>query len=341
MSSASEGNENEVYEIHLKNLVGGASTHKVGTVQELRVRLALEAGVLSPCIVLCKCEGHRVVEDTDEIGEVFRGEAQPYELYSINNEEGAKKDVTGWSADKWLDAVEAHGRYGDERLMDTQELLRPLKLADKEFERKMREWGEIIFEKAQSHRLLDEVAGRVKAALALGVSVGAFTGPDRTTLLHRAAEFGHTDLLRTLLHASEEVDVDGAGVAGITPLGKAAREGHLDAVALLLGARVDVSVSVKDPLWYATGRGRPDVVALLIKAGAKVNEANDRGTTVLHYASECGHVEVIHVLLLHGAHGEAEDNNGDTPYDCALDEETRKALKRDVRENHLHCDARS
>lgn len=55
---------------------------------------------------------------------------------------------------------------------------------------------------------------------------------------------------------------------------------------------------------------RPDVAALLLRAGAAVDAVNDRGHTPLHLVQDR---RVLQVLLRHGATLEARGTDGDTP----------------------------
>jgi ankyrin repeat protein len=43
--------------------------------------------------------------------------------------------------------------------------------------------------------------------------------------------------------------------------------------------------------------GHEDVVSALIKAGANVNEKDDRGNTALIYAAGKGHIAIVNMLL--------------------------------------------
>ena len=125
-------------EFRVTNMVGDVSIVKASSMEELRVRAALHVGVLSPCIVLIKGYGDTVIEESQELLEVFGAESiQPHDVYVINKEEDVKHEATGWSAWKWINVLRPHVRFGDDR---TKELAEPLKLADERYEEKMREW---------------------------------------------------------------------------------------------------------------------------------------------------------------------------------------------------------
>ena len=60
--------------------------------------------------------------------------------------------------------------------------------------------------------------------------------------------------------------------------------------------------------------GRSEVAGLLLRAGAAVDAAEDRGHTALHLAADGGYTQVIEQLLAAGANLEASDRvEGWTP----------------------------
>jgi len=73
------------------------------------------------------------------------------------------------------------------------------------------------------------------------------------------------------------------------------------------------------PLHYAV-HARPEMVALLIRSGAKVNVKDDGGKTPLHLAALSGYVGVVKLLVEAGAELNATDKFGHTPlFDAAAD----------------------
>jgi ankyrin repeat domain-containing protein 17 len=60
-------------------------------------------------------------------------------------------------------------------------------------------------------------------------------------------------------------------------------------------------ISGNTPLHYAACGGYADVVRVLIKAGANVEEHNENGHTPLMEAASAGHVGVAKILLDSGA----------------------------------------
>jgi len=71
------------------------------------------------------------------------------------------------------------------------------------------------------------------------------------------------------------------------------------------------------PLLVAAIHGCTDLIPVLLKAGAAVNESDDRRRTALHLAVHCGHAEAARVLLEAGADADARDREGRTPRDLA------------------------
>ena len=88
----------------------------------------------------------------------------------------------------------------------------------------------------------------------------------------------------------------------------------------LLGAEPALqSPSLNAQLLEAVGRGNAAAVADLLSKGADVNTESDRGTTPLYIASEQGYVDVVRVLLEHGADPDTKDLElGRTPMRHAM-----------------------
>lgn len=60
---------------------------------------------------------------------------------------------------------------------------------------------------------------------------------------------------------------------------------------------------------------------MLIEHGATVNDRGGKyceGVTPLHDAASCGHVEVMNVLLQHGANPLAQTDAGESVYECLV-----------------------
>jgi ankyrin repeat protein len=77
------------------------------------------------------------------------------------------------------------------------------------------------------------------------------------------------------------------------------------------------------PLMLAGKGGHAEILAMLLKAGAKVDAANadifgGGGDTALHYAAEAQEHETFLLLLRAGADPNKKDKNGFTPMRRAL-----------------------
>lgn len=129
------------------------------------------------------------------------------------------------------------------------------------------------------------------------------------------------------------VDVNGADNVGGTPLHYALRvRGSAAEVLLdlLIDAGADVNArdrgGMRTPLLaHAASLRRPELVARLLRAGAKPKGAGCTGWTALHYAALCDDAETAAVLLAAGASPSAKDDEGQTPLDVAVVHGSRAA----------------
>jgi hypothetical protein len=74
-------------------------------------------------------------------------------------------------------------------------------------------------------------------------------------------------------------------------------------------------------LHRACAYGHRDAAALLLSAGAAIDDRNVEGATPLSRASRWGHAEVVTLLLEHGARAALADNSGKTPLDWAREKQ--------------------
>lgn len=127
---------------------------------------------------------------------------------------------------------------------------------------------------------------------------------------------------------------EGADGAGFTPLHFAAMANNLAAAKVLVanGAEVDaattfagrvkhgnIALTAITPLMIASAAASPEMVQLLLDAGAKVNQQDVRGMTALMFALSAEHPKIINakLLLARGAKLDLKMTSGDTAADWA------------------------
>ncbi|MEM9554284.1 MAG: ankyrin repeat domain-containing protein [Acidobacteriota bacterium] len=115
-----------------------------------------------------------------------------------------------------------------------------------------------------------------------------------------------------------EVDAE----TGLTPLALAAEMGQAEIVRILLQeGEVDPNHGgATTPLEAAVLEGDPEIVDLLLRFGADVNQAVDEGFTPLMTAATTGAQRIARRLLEAGARPRARNDEGKTAIDLATDE---------------------
>ena len=120
----------------------------------------------------------------------------------------------------------------------------------------------------------------------------------------------------------EDAEINGKCVTGATPLHYAVILGHLDVCGLLIkgGARIDeANDDDYTPLdWTATigCMVHMNICEVLLNGGADVDTKNNFCETALHMAAMTGHSDICEVLLNHGADIDIKNRNN---YMTALD----------------------
>ncbi|XP_064628158.1 ankyrin repeat domain-containing protein 17-like isoform X2 [Lineus longissimus] len=104
---------------------------------------------------------------------------------------------------------------------------------------------------------------------------------------------------------------------GDSLLSLACSAGYYELAQVLLAMRANVEDrGIKGdctPLMEAASGGFVDIVTLLIAHGADVNAQSSAGNTPLHYAACGGYADVVRVLIKAGANVEEHNENGHTP----------------------------
>ena len=136
------------------------------------------------------------------------------------------------------------------------------------------------------------------------LSTAALYAAGSDTRLADAAMQDDLDGVRSLL--SQHADVNAAQGDGATPLHWAALKGDPEMVRLLLQAGANVNAGTRvgslTPLYMAASNGNAPTVAVLLEAGADANAPSTaNGTTALMKAAAAGSADTVKLLLGHGA----------------------------------------
>ena len=130
----------------------------------------------------------------------------------------------------------------------------------------------------------------------------------RRSVLEHAAVTGQTSVVLALIENGADLSVNGPKA-----LNAALWQGHSEIAAALINSGLDINAKFGDPNKPAnlqTGRvalqtaaqgGHVDLVEMLLRHGANIEAANHLGETALHYAIRNGHLPVVSTLLANGA----------------------------------------
>lgn len=164
-----------------------------------------------------------------------------------------------------------------------------------------------------------DIADIVRLLLSAGANSEAEIRGDNRRPIHVAAARGSVETIGVLYQHG--VAMDARDSAGHRPLSVACHHGHADVVKTFLSLRQSLTMPFKDgphhdsPLCVAVKAGHIEVVQLLIRRGAFVNQMDEHGHAPLYYAAYHGHPEVLNVLIYAGAEllNEGENDDGLSP----------------------------
>lgn len=116
---------------------------------------------------------------------------------------------------------------------------------------------------------------------------------------------------------------------GSTPLLLATYYGHLDIATEILKHKPEIDAqdgSGNTALMGVCFKGYPDIARLLIKHGADVDKTNFNEASALIYAATFGQEDIAKLLLESGANAAHKDGKGNTAYDHAKMQGSKKLM---------------
>ncbi|XP_016971908.1 ankyrin-3 [Drosophila rhopaloa] len=149
-----------------------------------------------------------------------------------------------------------------------------------------------------------------------GANIGATTESGLTPL-HVASFMGCMSIVLYLLQHEASPDIP--TVRGETPLHLAARANQTDVIRILLrSAKVDaIAREGQTPLHVASRLGNINIIMLILQHGAEINAMTKDNYTALHIAAKEGQYDVVQMLLENGAKLDAVTKKGFTPLHLA------------------------
>jgi ankyrin repeat protein len=138
-----------------------------------------------------------------------------------------------------------------------------------------------------------------------------------------ASATGSLERVRVLVKEDRGL-VNAFAADGFFPLGLAAFFGHRAIVEFLLKNSADVRAAARNAqkvtaLHGAVARRDVEVVKLLLEHGADANAKQERGFVPLHDAAANGNLALVQLLVSHGARIDSRSEDGQTPGEMAAE----------------------
>ena len=146
------------------------------------------------------------------------------------------------------------------------------------------------------------------------------------TALFWSAAYGYKEMTKLLLSYGAKPDKSGSEHLQdiVPPISIAIQNNHPEVVRLLIDAGADLNITSRKlrgatPVIVSIYTGRIDIMKMLIAAGADVTLPDSTDVAPLHWAAWMGITNAIQPLIDAGADVDAEDDVGETPlYKAAL-----------------------
>eukprot|EP01135_Chromosphaera_perkinsii_P005727 Nk52_evm27s359 gene=Nk52_evmTU27s359 len=146
------------------------------------------------------------------------------------------------------------------------------------------------------------------------------------TPLHRAAEVGSVQVMKTLL--GYNADVGSIDKSGCTPLHMAALHGKVECAVMLIGKGASIEAKENtyeaSPIHWAAAGGHPSVIDALLANGDTIQRKAVKDLTTMHFAAMNGKVECAQYCFKKGVAIASKDDEGYGPQQWAYRKGFRK-----------------